>query len=138
MLEEAKVVVRQHGDIVEGRRGEVDGEDERTTWDMKDGEQPSNTLNVIRLTEAPTAVERVEDFIAKKDAEYPDGPACNIGNGAQNPVTTRTGHSGCFRIGELCNSIRTKPVKKTRQRRDELKKKQSTHSIRMNTALKSR
>jgi hypothetical protein len=122
MLEEAKVVVRQHGDIVEGRRGEVDGKDERTTWDTKDGEQPSNTLNVIQLTEAPTAVERVEDFIAKKDAEYPDGPACNVGNGAQNPVTARTGHSGCFRIGELCHSIRTKPVKKTRQHKTAEKK----------------
>jgi hypothetical protein len=43
------------------------------------------------LTKAPS---RVDEFVAKQDAEYPDRPACNIGNGAQDPVTTRTYFGG--------------------------------------------
>jgi hypothetical protein len=31
---------------------------------------------------------RVEDLIAKKDAEYPEDPARNVCNGAQDSVTT--------------------------------------------------
>jgi hypothetical protein len=30
----------------------------------------------------------VKDLIAKKDAEYPEDPACDICNGAQDPVMT--------------------------------------------------
>jgi hypothetical protein len=46
------------------------------------------------LTEAPTTIIRVEDLISKKDAEYPEDPACDVCNGAQDPVTTRAGNSG--------------------------------------------
>jgi hypothetical protein len=46
------------------------------------------------LTEAPTTIIRVEDLIAKKDAEYPEDPARDVCNGAQDPVTTRAGNSG--------------------------------------------
>jgi hypothetical protein len=58
----------------------------------------------LTLTEAPTTIKRVEDLIAKEDAEYPKGPTCNVCDGAQDPVTTRTRYSGGFRIRELCNS----------------------------------
>ena len=60
--------------------------------------------NGIRLTEAPTTVERVHELIAKKDTEDPDSPACNVGDGAQDPVTTRTRHSGGFRIRKFGHS----------------------------------
>jgi hypothetical protein len=58
------------------------------------------------LTEAPTTVERVDELVPKKDSEYPNDPACNVGGGAQDPVTTRTGHSGGFRIRELCHTAK--------------------------------
>jgi len=84
MLEEAEVVVRGHGEKVESRGREVDRKHKRTT-------------------EAPTTVERVDELVPKKDSEDPNDPACNVGGGAQDPVTTRTGHSGGFRIRELCH-----------------------------------
>ena len=46
------------------------------------------------LTEARTTIIRIEDLITKKDAEYPKGPARDVCNGAQDPVTTRAGYSG--------------------------------------------
>ena len=48
---------------------------------------------------------RVEVLIAKKDTEYPDHPARNVCNRAQDPVTTRAGNFGCVRIWELCYSM---------------------------------
>jgi hypothetical protein len=41
---------------------------------------------------------RVEGFIAKKDAEYPEGPARNVCEGTLDPVTTSSGNSRCIRI----------------------------------------
>ena len=61
------------------------------------------TSKFRRLTEAPTTIIRVEDLIAKKDAEYPKDPARNVCNGAEDPVTTRAGNSGSVRIQKLCN-----------------------------------
>ena len=59
-----------------------------------------------RLMEAPTMVKGVDELIAKKDTEYPDDPVCNIGDGTQDPVLTRIGHSGGVGIRELCHSGR--------------------------------
>ena len=56
------------------------------------------------LTEAPTTIIRVEDLIAKKDAEYPEDPARDVCNGAQDPVMTTAGNSGRVQIRELCDS----------------------------------
>jgi hypothetical protein len=56
------------------------------------------------LTEAPTTMIRVEDLIAKKEAEYPEDPARDVCNCAQDPVTTRAGNSGRARIWKLGNS----------------------------------
>jgi hypothetical protein len=53
------------------------------------------------LTKAPSTV---DELVAKQDAEYPDGPACNIGNGAQDPVTTRT-YFGGGNFATLATSI---------------------------------
>jgi hypothetical protein len=93
------------------------------------------------LTEAPTTIIRVEDLIAKKDAEYPEDPAHNICNGAQDPVMTRAGNSGCVRIRKLCNStdklgsvkhnVRTAPV---RVRDDSLD--QDVNSVKVEERLK--
>src|SRR5712672_3899399 len=62
--------------------------------------------NVTRLTEAPTTVERVHELIAKNDSEYPNGPACDVCDGAQDPVTTRTRHTRGVGIRELCHSVK--------------------------------
>jgi len=35
----------------------------------------------------------MKDFMAKKDAGYPEDPAHNICNGAQDPVMTRAGNN---------------------------------------------
>ena len=56
------------------------------------------------LTEAPTTRIRVEDFITKKHAEYPEDPARKVCNGAQGPVMTRAGNSTCARIWRICDS----------------------------------
>jgi len=42
--------------------------------------------NIIQVMEAPTMVERVHGLITKKDAKYPDNPACNGGDGTQELV----------------------------------------------------
>ena len=73
------------------------------------------------LTEAPMTIIRIENLITKKDAKNPEDPARNICNGAQDPVMTRAGNSGCVRIRKLCNSmdklssvkhsVRTAPVR---------------------------
>ena len=41
----------------------------------------------------------------KKDARYPEDPARNVYNGAQDPVATRAGDSGRVQIRELCSSM---------------------------------
>jgi hypothetical protein len=56
------------------------------------------------LTEAPTTIIRIKDLIAKKDIEYPEDPARNVCDGAQDPVATRAGNSGRLWIQKLCNS----------------------------------
>jgi hypothetical protein len=43
------------------------------------------------LTEAPTTIIRVENLMAKKDAEYPEDPARNVCNGAQTQLRPRSG-----------------------------------------------
>src|SRR6266403_4934385 len=57
------------------------------------------------LTKAPTTIIRVKSLKAKENAEYPEDPACNVCNGAQDPVTTRAGNSGRVWIRKLCNSM---------------------------------
>jgi hypothetical protein len=56
------------------------------------------------LTKAPATVKGVDELVAKQYAEYPDGPACNVGDSAKDPVTTRTGYSGGVGIRKLCYS----------------------------------
>ena len=68
--------------------------------------------NGIQLTEAPTMVERIHELIAKKDTEDPNRPACNVGDGAQDPVTTRTRYSRGFGIRKLGHSANRNGVKK--------------------------
>jgi len=53
--------------------------------------------NIIQVTEAPMMVERVHGLITKKDTKYPDNPACNGGNGTQEPVM------GCHDLELSCS-----------------------------------
>jgi hypothetical protein len=46
------------------------------------------TLKFNILEKAPTTIKRVENLIAKKDAEYPEDPARDVCNGAEDPITT--------------------------------------------------
>ena len=55
--------------------------------------------------EAPTTIIRMKDFMAKKDAGYPEDPAHNVCNSAQDPVMTRARNSACIQIWKLCNSM---------------------------------
>jgi hypothetical protein len=59
------------------------------------------------FTEAPRAIIRVEDLIAKKDAEYPVDPAHNA-----HPVTTRAGNSGAPGFGNFA-TLRINSVQQT-------------------------
>ena len=43
-------------------------------------------------------------YICEKDDEYPDGPACNVGDGTQDPIATRIEYSGGDRTRKLCHS----------------------------------
>ena len=63
------------------------------------------TSKSLILAEAPTTNVRVQDLVAKKDAGYPEDPARNVYNGAQDPVATRAGEFGCIQIRELCSSM---------------------------------
>ena len=49
------------------------------------------TVKSHTLTDAQTAIIRIEDLIAKKDTEHSEGPA-----GTQGPVMTRTSGFGNF------------------------------------------
>jgi hypothetical protein len=78
-------------------------------------------------TEAPTTKIRVEDLIAKKDAEYPEDPVRNVCNGAEDPVTTRAGNSGCPGFGNFATLER-----KTRfSKQNGIARYEPTHSIKM-------
>src|SRR6267154_474378 len=91
------------------------------------------------LTEAPTTIIRVKDLIAKKDAEYTKDPAHDVCNGAQDPVTTRAGNSGSVRIRKLCNPTdKLSSAKKENTTAPGAPGYDSTHSIKMYMALKSR
>ena len=59
----------------------------------------------VSLTEAPTTVEGVEELVSNKDDEKPDGLECDVGNGAQDPVVTRTRHPKGVGISESRHSI---------------------------------
>ena len=59
------------------------------------------------LMEVPMTVEGIEELVSNKDDEKPDDPGCNVGNGAQDPVVTRTRHSRGIRIWESRHSIAT-------------------------------
>ena len=59
----------------------------------------------VSLTEAPTTVEVVEELISNKDNKKPDGPECDVGNGTQDPVATRTRHPKGIGISESRHSI---------------------------------
>ena len=77
--------------------------------------QTSPTL-VTRLTEAPTTVERVHELIAKNDGKYPNHPASDVCDGTQDPVTTRTRHTGGVGIRELCHSVKGRTDGQSRSR----------------------
>ncbi len=76
------------------------------------------------LMKAPMTIIRVKSLKAKENAEYPEDPARDVCNGAQDPVTTRAGNSGRVRIRKLCNSTNNsaknttlEPRRLTRSRR---------------------
>ena len=123
VLEEAKVVVGSHGDEIESRRGEVDRQDEGTTYTEVSsfcGKKRNGSLTV-----APTTVEGVEELVSKENDEYPDGPGYDVGNGAQDPVATRTRYSGGVRIGESRHSA---DVNRNEPKVGKKKKRQLTRS----------
>jgi hypothetical protein len=76
--------------------GKMTGRPEMITC-LRGGVQDDET----GLTKVPSTV---DELVAKQDAEYPDGLACNIGNGAQDPVTTRTGYFRGVGVREFCYS----------------------------------
>jgi hypothetical protein len=55
------------------------------------------TANISVPSNAPSTV---DELVAKQNAEYPDGPAYNVGNGAHDPIR----YSGGVGIRELCYS----------------------------------
>ena len=59
------------------------------------------------LTEVPTTVEGVEELVSNEDNKKPDGPGCDVGNGTQDLVATRTRHSRGIRIWKSQHSIAT-------------------------------
>ena len=77
---------------------------------------------------------RVENLIAKKNAEYPEKPARDVCNGSQNPVTTRAGNSVSVRIRKLCDSTDENSL----QQHTTIERPVGTYSIKTYMGLKSR
>jgi len=57
-----------------------------------------------RLTNSPTPVEGIDDFIYKENCNDPSGPTSYVRSGAKSPVLSRPGDTGGGRIGKSGDS----------------------------------
>ena len=59
-----------------------------------------------RLTNSPTPVEGIDNFIYKEDRNNPSSPTSYVRSGAKSPVPSRPGNTGGGRVGKSGDSER--------------------------------